>query len=160
MTQITFTAGDRGIRYPRYTSEFEYYVKPGETVEVVDVEQPQNCRHPIVTLALSDGQSRKFVVLDLFPLGEFHGFEPYEILADAIARFQEPREALLQRMTELDPNEADRKYAAIAIACIKFARDPWARGEEIREGLCEVLGRRLTPEDLDQTVQWLEDNSQ
>jgi hypothetical protein len=58
-----------------------------------------------------------------------------------------------------DPHDHDRKYAAIAIACVKLARKPWP-AVGIKKELYEDLGIRFTPENLDRTLQWLEDNSQ
>lgn len=66
--------------------------------------------------------------------------------------------------SDLDPEEADRKYASIAIACVWFMKNR-ARSPVAQESVLEMINDRLrerdfTFEDFDRTLQWLEDNSQ
>lgn len=56
---------------------------------------------------------------------------------------------------DLDPHEADRKYAVIAIACVKYVRNRTATGLwQLRTEL------EINIEDFDNAIQWLEDNAQ
>ena len=67
----------------------------------------------------------------------------------------------------LDPDEADRKYAEIAIACIEILKGQTLLvGTSLTEpdAPIEILGRMtggyVFLSDLEETIQWLEDNSQ
>lgn len=69
---------------------------------------------------------------------------------------------IMTKPPDLDPHEADRKYAAIAIACVLFMKNR-ARSVVARESVFDWIEQRAGDFDFDEfdkTIKWLEDNAQ